>query len=180
MGRFTVRLPGLANPFPDNVQVSSFGARASCGPTTWSNTASGGVDVHVDCRDQTGGLADVAFNLVYVNQVGLRGDSTGKAAFFLADNASAASYVPATAYNWVSTGSQHASVKRLGKGLYEAKLNGISAGGGSVQVSPFGGGTARCQVGSIPVNTNPQTVQIRCFDVQGRPRDAKYTFLFTR
>jgi hypothetical protein len=133
----------------------------------------------VICRNPAGVLTDLPFSLTFGDGLGLRGNPTGKAAYFWADQPTNASYLPDTNYRWSSSG-QGPRVTRSAPGHYTVHLAGINGHGGSAEVTPYGTGKARCQVSSIGASGATQLVDVLCFRIGGTAVDSRFNFVFTR
>jgi hypothetical protein len=64
-------------------------------------------------------------------------------------------------------------------GSYVATLPGMPLGG-SAQVTPLGRQARHCVVSSIERTALSQRVGVRCFDLSGQPRGAKFTLAYAR
>lgn len=175
-GRYTVTLPGLAAASAGNVQVTAYGPGSEwC--TVWNWGPNGTAQhVQVHCFNAAGALVDSKFTVSYVRNGNIlgRGNCCGPdghpSAHALANNPTAASYVPAPSfkYGFHATGL----IKRLSTGRYEVDYD-WSSDQGAVHVTATGGGTARCKIESWAPNDR---ALVRCTTPAGQPTDAIYTF----
>ena len=101
----------------------------------------------------------------------------GEQLFIYGSKERSASYEAQGAYN---SGTQ--KITRKGPGQYAIVLAGkaVAARGGNVQVTAYGAKPTFCKVERWrPLFSSDMEIVIRCFDVQGRPADSKFTALFT-
>jgi hypothetical protein len=178
-GHWTVTFAGLAHA-SGNVQVTAIqdSIVGTCAISKWAVV---GADdqVNVVCHDHSGAVADMGYDLFFVDKVSLRGAVAGAGAYFLASQPSAATYKPGAATRWSSSGKVPV-VNRMSVGRYQVTLTGIAGKGGSVQVTAVTGTANRCNVASIPTSGTVQLVSVRCSHVDGTPADTPFSFLFTR
>jgi hypothetical protein len=93
-----------------------------------------------------------------------------------ADDPASDSYTPSTFYSY-NDGGGEISIDRLSTGRYRVTFDDIakiSATGGHVQVTAYGGSSNYCKV----VYWSFETVDVACFDSAGDPADSYYTVLF--
>jgi hypothetical protein len=178
-GHWTVTFAGLAHA-SGNVQVTAI-QDSMIGTCVTSKWAVVGADekINVVCRDPLGAVADVGYDLFFVDKVSLRGAHSGAGAYFLASQPSAATYVPGAARRWSSSG-QGPVVKRLSVGRYQVTLTGIAGKGGSVQVTAVTSTSNRCNIASLPTTGTVQRATVACSDLNGSPADTPFSFVFTR
>ena len=165
-GQYTVTLPGLGG-LDGNVEIVALanlfmpGSNPGiCRSNGWGTISADQV-AYLSCRNPAGVLTDLPFSLTFGDRLGLRGNSTGKAAYFWADQPTSPSYLPDSAYRWSSSGLGP-RVTRSGAGLYTVRLTGIKGHGGSAEVTAYSTGTTRCQVSSISTTGATQLVGVLC------------------
>jgi len=175
-GRYMVKLPGLAAAGNGNMQVTAYGTGSEwC--TGWNWGANGSAQhVQVQCYNAAGALVDSKFTVSYVRNGNILGRSVccnsdgHPTAYALANNPTAASYVPAASFKF---GFDSAGlIKRLSTGRYEVDFDWPSDQG-TVHVTAIAGGTARCKVEGWGTGTKSL---VRCTTPAGAPVDAVYTF----
>jgi hypothetical protein len=88
--------------------------------------------------------------------------SVDGAGFVAADQPENPLYTPALGYQWNSTGADNI-VLRTGVGEYFVKLPGLGGNGGTVQVSAYGAGPARCKVTNWLGLRALLAINVRCF-----------------
>jgi len=175
-GRYMVKLPGLAAASAGNVQVTAYGPGSEwC--TVWNWGPNGTAQhVQVQCYNAAGALVDSKFTVSYVRNGNILGRSVccnsdgHPTAYALANNPTAASYVPAPAFKFGF--SPTGLIKRLSAGRYEVDDN-WSSEQGTLHVTASGGGTARCKLESWGTGSK---ALVRCTTPSGEPTDAIYTF----
>jgi hypothetical protein len=182
-GQYTVALPGLGG-LDGNVEIAALAnllmpgtSPGICRSNGWGTVSADQV-AYVSCRNPAGVLTDLPFSLTFGDRLGLRGNSTGKAAYFWADLPTSASYLPDSTYRWSSSG-QGPRVTRSGAGHYTVHLTGINGHGGSAEVTAYSRGTTRCQVSSISTSGATQLVGVLC-RASGTSVDSSFNFVFTR
>ena len=126
-----------------------------------------------------GAPKDTLFTITFMDRIGLKGQAAGPAAYLWADQPSSASYTPAQAYRFSTSGGQ-SRVSRSAIGRYNVRLNGIPGNGGSAQVTAYGSPEARCIISSIGTSDPAQEIGVRCFTPAGTPVDARFELAFTR
>jgi hypothetical protein len=174
-GVYVVSFPGLGSGSQaSNVLVSGYSTSGTCKVSSWSPSTA---DVTVRCYDSAGVAADSYFTLIYQSRSGGFGSSSKGLAFLWADQESAPSYTPDTAYQYNSTGSVN-TMMRHGAGVYEAVLPGLDGLGGTVQVTGYGSGAGRCKTSGWSPDVDGQHVSVLCFDAAGAPSDQKFTLVF--
>jgi hypothetical protein len=167
---YEVTLPGLGNGRHSNVQVNAvntLGQGQYCTSDGWSSP--NGIDV--------GGspvLAD--FALLY--QARSRPPARGSIAFLWANRPTAASYTPAPAFNFNSTGKFN-TIKRTKTGVYFAFLPGLTRTGGNPQVTAYSGTLARCEVTGWFQNRLGTTVGVYCVNSAGVAADELFSLSYT-
>lgn len=175
-GSYYVHLPGLASN-KGNVQVSAVHS-GLCRALSWGPGGAGDQVVKVACRDEAGHLADQAFDLVFTQGQGLKQHGQGGVAYLTADQPSVASYMPAAALRF-STSGHAPHVTRSGVGRYLVTLTGLGAGG-SAEVTAYGAGSSRCDLTSIATTGTVAKVGVMCTRPSGVPVDSAFGLSFVR
>jgi hypothetical protein len=162
-GYYEVEFGSLYDGAPSNVLVSAYDTSGSCVPSGWS--ASGAtVDAYVSCVDATGNPANTYFTLLYQSRKAPTGNAGKGLAFLLADQPFAKNYTPDKLHQYNSAGKIN-TIKRydfIGGGGYLVTIPGLTATGGDVQVTAYGGG--RCNIVSWSSNAEGTTVNVDCSD----------------
>jgi hypothetical protein len=196
-GGARLRIPGLASN-GGTVQVSAIARRATDEPN--EPVSAGICDLlrFLPARDVTGdaGFADHEWvdlrcyepdgdiqiyrrhYVWFMDGLGMKGIVRKNVAYLLASKPAAVSYTPDRRHRYSSAGKA-GRVTRLGTGSYVATLPGMPLGG-SAQVTALGGQARHCVVTSIERTALPQRVGVRCFDLSGQRRDAKFTLAYAR
>jgi hypothetical protein len=165
-GRYEVRFDGLSLP-GGTVQVSAGGASAArCNVSGWTGPR---LLAGVTCVDPRGQPLDAPFSLLALS--GPAG--AGPLAYAWADKPAAAEYEPRGAYAFNSAGGP-IRVRRVGPGRYDVTFTGLHMGAGNVQVTGYGASDSYCKV----VGWGGTGLSVACFDLSGRPADARFTALF--
>ncbi|MFZ5442301.1 MAG: M4 family metallopeptidase [Myxococcota bacterium] len=175
VGQYAVRFPGLGvGTSGGHVQVAGFGSSGDlCKVASWSTTAS---DLVVNVRCFAGTAAhDSAFMVMVTTpeegDLGL--------GYAWADQPTTASYSPNAGYAHDAAGGA-ISITRSAVGRYAVRFPGLGGGtiaGGTVQVTPYGPGSERCQVVSWSTGTADLTANIACFTAAGVAVDTRYDVL---
>jgi hypothetical protein len=176
-GRYRIWLDGVEADAGGNVQLTS--TDGWCTVTGREHEIMTTSYVLVACRDWTGHLVDTIFNVRFTQNVGIEAQfGDGPAAYLWADQPKAASYHPSAAFRHSSV-DRVPTIKRLDVGRYLVKLPGMPAHG-VAHVTPYGSGSARCQLTSIRTNGTPQRIGVRCFRPGGRPADSAFYLTYAR
>jgi putative cell wall-binding protein len=101
---------------------------------------------------------------------------TNKAAWLLADQFGAASYVPDMTYQFNSTGAAN-TIKRTSLGVYEVHFTGLGSTGGIVVATPVAVNSL-CEVDGWQPVAGDEVATVRCYNNAGNAADAKFTALF--
>jgi hypothetical protein len=97
-----------------------------------------------------------------------------------ADQPTAASYTPSTAYQRNQTGALN-TIRRLGVGYYQVIFENLGVYyGGTVDVTAYGAGPEECKVQNWGPSLADMNVYVRCFDAAGAAVDTRFTASFTR
>ena len=130
--------------------------------------------VYVDCWTVAGAALDSPFMAAFTPG----GSTTGTTDFVWANNPTAHSYTPETAYQFNSSGGTN-TIKRLGTGRYKVLLPGPVVAGGSVKVTAYGSNANFCQVDEWLAVSPGQSVFVDCFKPAGTPANNRFTMTFT-
>jgi D-arabinono-1,4-lactone oxidase len=171
-GQYQVDLPWLATS-GGMVHAVAYGGNHYCKVVKWSPFESK-QRIRVNCFSPDGRPIDGQFILLFYKES--RG-ATWANAYLWANQASAESYTPDTAYQWNSKGGLN-TVRRLNVGHYQVTLPGINVLGGTVLATAYGPGTERCKVGGWGLSGNDTVVTVYCFDPSGNPVDTRFTLSF--
>jgi hypothetical protein len=89
-------------------------------------------------------------------------------------------YFPDGLYQFNSTGAGAINkVVRNGTGDYTAKLPGVGANDGHVQVTAYGStGSERCKVGGWGPSGTTEFAYVKCFNSSGAPVDSMFTLTY--
>ncbi|HEY1368425.1 MAG TPA: hypothetical protein VGF23_14985 [Gaiellaceae bacterium] len=170
VGSYIVSLPNLGGP-GGAVKVTAYGggnAHCKVGYWTWSGTTE---NVNVLCQTPAGAPVNSMFTMTFHRTMGLLGVSTGlgwKVGY---------AWSGLGAYSYNSSGGVN-SISTSGVGAYQLTMPGLATSRGHVQVSAYGGGTARCKVSSWGTSGANEVANIRCFDAAGAPVNAPYVVDF--
>jgi hypothetical protein len=179
IGAYTARLPNLgANA--GHVQVTAYGwGSGRCQVANWGPSGTT-QQVRVRCFNSAGTPRDTHFTLTFVSGISLVGSAccsngSGTAsAYAWANSPASASYTPTLAYQFNSSGATN-TIARSGVGAYRVNVPQQDLERGTVQVTAYGTGEARCKVASW---TPSAGVQVRCFDRAGDPKDTTFDATF--
>ncbi|GAB3661542.1 hypothetical protein GCM10027589_23890 [Actinocorallia lasiicapitis] len=160
------------------VHVASYGGGSErCKVYNWAPTEIGGglgVLARVRCFTASGSPANAQFVASYTNKTSF---AEAPSAYLWADQPSAASYTPAVGYQANSRGGA-GTIIRGGTGLYEVTLPRHGEGGGHVQVTAYGGGSAYCKVTNWVPSAGGQKINVRCFTTAGAFTDSMFTLTY--
>lgn len=78
-----------------------------------------------------------------------------------------------------NSGGAQNSARRAGPGDYVVSLPELGSLRGTVKVTPYGGGNARCTVLSWPPPPNQPAIQVRCFGPSGAPADSPFALTYS-
>ncbi len=168
---------------------------------SWSRAFDGGPVSEYHWYDASGTLlgngptlappagVDYPIWLSVVNSAGFVGStSVGEAAgpqrsgdhgWVWANQTTAASYTPATGYQYNSTGASN-SVTRSSAGRYTVRFAGLGGSGGNVQVTAYGSDAAYCKSAGWWTSGSDLLANVRCFSAAGQPVDSRFNALFYR
>ena len=174
VGNYTVRLPDLGAA-SGTVLVTAYGPSTNnCKVLSWGPSGTAQL-VNIRCFTATGVPTDTPFTMSYANDSGFNNDM----AYVLADQPTAASYVPSPPYQANSSGATN-QIQRLGTGFYLVKLPNLGPSAGHVQVTAYGPGPERCKVVSWGPNGTEQDIRVLCNTRNGTPVDTKFTLTYVR
>ncbi len=171
-GKYRVDLPGLGVA-GGTVHVSAYNGNHYCKPQQWFPNGTT-MQVLVNCFAPSGAFTNGLFTILFYKQ---SGESSVNGAYLWADNPTAASYTPSTAYQW-SSALRANTVNRTGPGVYQALLPGLTSSGGTVLVTSYGSGSERCKIASWFPSNLGIAVNVSCFQVNGNPADTQFTLSF--
>lgn len=177
-GQYQAHFPRLGR-VGGNVQVTPRNTINRCNISSWASGGGGSADAFVNCYTPAGAFADTEFTVSFVG----RSDppTVPEGGYVWAFDKSAASYVASGGYTWNSTG-QPVNITRGSAGVYNVTFVGQNFGGGTAEVTAYGGGTEYCKLESLTrVNNNAdKRVVVRCFSRTGVPTDAHYSLRLSR
>jgi hypothetical protein len=175
VGKYMVRMPGLAGATTGNVQVTAYGPGSEwCNVWNWGPNGTA-QHVQVNCFDAAGAPAESRFTVSYVrdgNNIGASvccSSDGHPTAYALANNPTAASYVPAPSFKFGFSPTNQ--IHRLSTGRYEVESS-WAVGDSAVHVTAAGGSQARCKIESF----GSGKAIVRCTTPAGAPIDAIYTY----
>jgi serine protease len=184
VGSYTVSFPDSFGPAAaGGVKVTAYGSTSGeCNVTFWGPSGSNEL-VGVQCHNSAGSASDEYFSLVYVNGMNILGDNLTADAYAWANQPSTASYTPALAYQRSTTiaSSGTVTITRAAAGTYDVFLPFQDQGldGGHVEVTAYGSGTNRCQVGYWYGTTGGRDTRIYCFSNTGVLTDSYFAVQYT-
>lgn len=172
LGRYEWQLPRVI-PGNGNVQVSAYGPTPRrCKVVSWgATTPAGAMIVNVACFALNGTPADSMFVARFQH---LGPNQPAEGGYLWSSNPTGSGAVP-TQWSWNSFGGAN-SVSRNSVGVYTANLPGLSAIGGTVHVTAYGGDNVHCKVNSW----FPPSVIVNCFTPAGAPADSRFTLFYGR
>ena len=161
-GNYTVSFPHSGIGPGWNVQVNAYGSNA-----TWCKVGSwGGSAVSVFCFNAAGTAVDGQFTVLAVSSTNQR-----NIAFAWADQATTASYTANSSYAYNPAGS--ITISRASAGSYAVVFNGLSANGGTVQITAYGSGNTSCY--SNGWETPNFEADVICIDPNGTQVDSLFS-----
>lgn len=192
-GIYQVNFGSLYNKLNlNNVQVVAAGGPTGgatsgyCLLLGWNGKGTGnGAQMDIGCVDANGNLSPTQFFLEYQQRTSPFGSSAGGIAFLYADQPTAASYTPNTAFNFNSTGTStnqnYATVVRNSTGSYSVTIPGLESVHSDVQVTALSNvAPARCKVGHWLSNGNGGTsINVLCFNSSGSAADEYYSLAYS-
>lgn len=174
-GRATLTLPSMGQT-GGNVQLTTYDGIATCRAIGWSPSGSDEV-IEVGCHSPQGVTSDAVFDVLFLSRLGPEGFGGGPSAHLVATKPKAANYTAPAPYAFNSKGKA-ISILRGSVGNYTVILTGMPAGGAAI-VTPFGTGTAKCQLSSLGTKV-PMKAIVRCFNTAGSAVDAKFSLAYTK
>jgi hypothetical protein len=181
-GNYTVWMVGLGPEPAGHVMVTAYGLDDAnvCKVGHWNESSGQTRSINVLCFSPAGDPVDTLFTVTYVNGIGLLGVNGAAAGYVWAHDPTSSSYTPVGTYSYNSTGGVN-TVTRLDVGRYSVIMPGLGLQDGHVQVTAYGGGSARCRVARwSPSIVNEQVIDVLCTDAAGSPVDTLYTVSYTR
>lgn len=170
-GVYAVTFGGLGGP-SGNAQVVAHGTDNSrCKVQSWYQS---GADerVNVLCHTPAGDPVNSRFVVRYG-----RTTASFPSAYLWADQQSAASYTPTSAYSFNSTGGTN-TITRSAPGTYTVNLPGLGGANGSVMVTAHGASSTHCNVVSWASFTSNRPIQVRCWSTAGVLTDSTFSLAF--
>nr|QEO74592.1 hypothetical protein [uncultured bacterium] len=179
--------------FPDNfgaaaaggVKVTAYGAGSGvCKALSWGPNSTATAElVNVQCYNSAGSPSEERFSVVYVNGMNILGDNLLADGYAWADQPSAASYTPNLLYQRSTTISHSGTItiNSPAVGTYDVFLPYQNQGldGGHAQVTAYGAGTSRCQIGYWLPDPGGRTVRVYCFANGGALVDTYFALQYT-
>ena len=178
-GAYEVDFNGLYTGSPDNVEVSAVNTSGYCMSDGWTNVRAQ-IQADVKCYDAGGNLANAAFTMMYQSRSAPLGTAKKGLAFLWANQPTSASYTPALAHQYNSTGGTN-TIVRNGAGDYTVTIPGLTRKGGDVQVTAYSGFDAmRCKVGPAGWSTSATgtNINVQCFGPAGALHDEYFTLAY--
>jgi hypothetical protein len=173
-GVYTVKFPNLAAS-AGMAHATAYGSSSqSCKVSSWGPSGADQL-VFVRCFNSAGTPVDTTFTASYVRSAA----DAGYLGHVWADQPSAASYTPNTAYQYNAKGLTN-TITRSATGNYQVRLPGLGVTGGTVKVTAYGGTSHLCKVGNWTVSGSDQLVRVMCFTTGGAPVDTYFTMTFAR
>jgi hypothetical protein len=176
-GAYTVHFPGLGVS-GGNVQVTANDSiPGSCKVVSWSKSGSE-EQVKVKCVSFGGSAQDTGFTASFRGPGGPGLDSF---AYLRANSPKSSSYTPSSTYQFNSTGSGLAKIKRSSKGAYTVSIpfQGGASATGSVKVTAYGSSSGVCKVVFWgPGSPTIETVAVQCYNHGGSPSDEQFTLAY--
>ncbi|MCR9246865.1 MAG: hypothetical protein NXI31_17670 [bacterium] len=173
--RFTVRVPGMT-AIGGVVHATAHGGNHTAVVNSWS-FLSGELRATIELFTPLGGPADNAnFSFSYEKE----GDPDARQAHMWANNPTAASYTPATAYLW-NGNRANPTITRASTGVYSVLLPGLannSTHRGHVQVTPWGNSLVRANVAGWTNSGNDLVVTVRTHAPGGVLADSAFVLSY--
>ena len=179
VGTYRVYLPWLGAAPNGHVKVTAYGSDSNfCKVSGWSQI--GGVrTVNVLCFTAAGAPVDTYYTMSYVNSISVLGVNGAAAGYVWADQPSNPAYTPSLPYQFNSSGAVN-TITRGPAGWYTVSMPGIGQPNGTVHVTAYGGGTARCKVTGWSAGGGTLNAGVLCTDLAGVPVDTTYNLTYTR
>lgn len=185
-GTYRVRIPGLGNSTSGefgHVQVTAYsGVMLRAKVQSWFGSA-GDLFVDVRCTDAAGVLTDGRFVLSYNESAAPMAADEGSGAHVWADNPSAASYTPSSAYtdsNGTFGPNNSETVQRLGTGSYRVRLVNVAPVDSSVaQVTAYGNSSDYASIQYwASTGAGGTDVYVHTFTAAGAPVDSLFNLFY--
>lgn len=177
LGEYTVQFTGLgAYALQGTVDVTAEGLQpAECEVVSWGPDSTGAnLLVNVDCFEVTGPRLNAYYEVAFTSG----GSTSGTTDYVWANQPGAASYTPALAYQFNSSGGTN-TITKIGTGEYQVTMPGPVVVDGSVKVTAYGTVADSCQVAGWFDESSGQDVDVDCFSKVGAPVNDKFTMTFT-
>jgi hypothetical protein len=173
-GYYRVDVPGIGSVTGGDVQVTAYdwGGNLRCKVWGWGSAGST-LQVYVSCYTPSGAPINTGFMMNYLR----RADTPGaEGAYLWAYDATSASYTASSEYQWNSTGGDITVTHTPGTGTYYVSPAGQDLGGGTVEVTAYGGSNSYCKVGSW----GGDSIAVLCFDGStGNPVESQFDLVFS-
>jgi hypothetical protein len=169
-GFYTVSFGGLGGIGGD-VQVVAYGqTSARCKVSSWGGSWPSTLSIGVACHTPGGTPQASAFVVQYA-----RKDVTvdGAGAYLWAEQPSSAAYCPTNLYSWNSTGGVNC-ISRPATGTYDVTLPGLTATGGTFQITAYGSAGEHCKIQSWGPSGGGQFARVLCFGPTGVAVDTRF------
>jgi hypothetical protein len=140
------------------------------------------------CRDsENDGFVDADYRLSVLDKAGIRllyghpGSSASRTwdAAFVTSFGGPGTISLSSGYSFNSQGATNTAT-RVGTGDYRVTLPRLDAGGGTLQVTSFFGGSKRCKALSWNTVIGGLQAAVRCFNPNGTPADSQFTMSYVR
>lgn len=185
-GAYSVSIPdSFGAAAAGSVKVTAYGGTSGvCKVVNWGPNADATAEVvNVQCYNSAGSPSDELFSLVYGNGMNVLGNNLMADGYVWGNAPSSASYTPSPSYQRSTTISSAGTVTitSAAAGSYDVFLPHQHQGldGGNVQVTAYGPGTGRCQVGWWGQVSNGRSVRVFCFTNGGALTDTYFTMQYT-
>jgi len=175
VGQYRVDLPGLGG-YGGIAHVSADGGAHQC-KVKDKGPLSSAQQIYINCFNASGSPIDGRFTMLYYREE--HNFFSSQRAYLWAEQPTVATYIPSFDYQWNSADYPN-FVRRIAQGRYEARLQGLNLMGGTVLVTAYGDGPARCKViGWGPSLSGSDTlVNVACFNPNGTAADAQYNLSY--
>ena len=171
-GQYRVDFPGLGSAVGGDVQVTAYGSGSErCKVSGWNSSGST-LQVYVNCYTTAGVLTNTLFTANYVRRSDHPG---GEGGYVWANDQYSSSYTPSATYSWNSTGGSISISHTAGTGSYSVTLGGQNLGGGTVEVTAYGGTNTYCKV----AGWGGSNINVSCFNgANGQPVESQFDLIF--
>lgn len=169
-GFYTVAFGGLGGIGGDVQVVAYGGSNARCKVSSWGGSWPGALSVNVACHTPGGTPVASAFVVQYARK---NVTIDGAGAYLWAEQPSSTAYCPTNLYSWNSTGGVNCITRSI-PGTYDVTLPGLTAIGGTFQITAYGSGGQHCKIQSWGSTGTAQSARVLCFDATGAPADTPF------